>query len=213
MMRPFPAALALILTFAAGALHASADSLCTDAARNAARQTGVPLEVLLAIAQVESGRRRSGRITPWPWTINDSGAGHWYSTRAEAESAAQAIRAAGRSSFDIGCFQLNFHWHGNAFASISAMFEPDANSLYAARFLRSLHDETGDWSAAAGAYHSRTPEYAQRYRARFDSALASLGGDAGAAVGPGQAARVNWFPLLQPGGGAGAAGSLVPLGL
>lgn len=215
-MHPFLTVLALILGLAVAAPLLAAGVLCTDAAHAAARQTGVPPEVLLAIAQVESGRPQSGRVTPWPWTINDSGTGHWYATRAQAESAAQTIRDAGRSNFDIGCFQLNFRWHGDAFASIPAMFDPGANALYAARFLRALHDELGDWSAAAGAYHSRTPEYAQRYRARFDRALAALGGDAGAAPGPlrggAQAARVNWFPLLQP-GGAGAPGSLVPLGL
>lgn len=209
-MRRLLLALAPLLAAIAGA--AAADTICADAAARAARQTGVPPEVLLAIATVESGRRRAGRTAPWPWTINDSGTGHFYATRPEAESAAAAILAAGRSSFDIGCFQLNFRWHGNAFASIPAMFDPDANALHAARFLRDLHTESGDWSVAAGAYHSRSPDHAGRYRSRFDSALAALGGDALAPAGPGQAARVNRFPLLQPGPGSRAAGSLVPLG-
>ncbi|MBW7920963.1 MAG: transglycosylase SLT domain-containing protein [Rubellimicrobium sp.] len=215
-MRLALALVTLVLVLAAGASSAATDTVCADAARNAARRTGVPVDVLLAIAQVESGRRQSGGVTPWPWTINDSGAGHWYASRDQAETAARAIIAAGRTSFDVGCFQLNYRWHGDAFASVTAMFDPDANALYAAGFLRALHAETGDWSAAAGAYHSRTPVHAQRYRDRFDRALAALGGDPGAPAGPqqpGQAVRVNWFPLLQPGDGAGAAGSLVPLGL
>lgn len=205
--------LTLSLAGHAGISLAATDTICARAARNAASRTGVPLEVLLAITQVETGRRQSGRITPWPWTINDSGPGYWYATRAEAEAAAESILAAGRTSFDIGCFQLNFRWHGNNFASISNMFDPEGNALHAARFLRALHGESGDWSVAAGAYHSRTPEHARRYRGRFDSALAALGGAVGASPGPTREARLNTFPLLQPGVGVRAAGSLVPLGL
>lgn len=37
----------------------------------------------------------------------------------------------------------------------------------AARFFKALYDEFGDWSQAAGAYHPRTPTYADRHSARF----------------------------------------------
>ena len=56
------------------------------------------------------------------------------------------------------------------------MFDPDTGADYAARFLRSLYAERGDWSAAAGAYHSQSPDRAGVYRARFDRILAGLGG-------------------------------------
>ena len=48
------------------------------------------------------------------------------------------------------------------------MFDPDENADYAARFLKSLYSEYGEWSQAAGAYHSRTPSYAKAYATRFD---------------------------------------------
>ena len=57
------------------------------------------------------------------------------------------------------------------------MFDPDANAAYAARFLSELYAEFGDWSRAAGAYHSRTPKFANRYRGRFDRIRARLKGD------------------------------------
>ena len=60
------------------------------------------------------------------------------------------------------------------FPSVEAMFDPDAGAKYAAQFLRSLY--RGNWSAAAGAYHSQTPSRAGIYRARFDRILAGLGG-------------------------------------
>ena len=70
--------------------------------------------------------------------------------------------AAGRRSFDVGCFQINYHWHGHNFPSLEAMFDPDTGADYAARFLQSLYAERGNWSAAAGAYHSQTPVARQR---------------------------------------------------
>ena len=48
------------------------------------------------------------------------------------------------------------------------MFEPRPNALYAAKFLLELYREKGNWSGAAGAYHSRTPKYAEKYEARFN---------------------------------------------
>lgn len=212
MMRNLSLIVLFHLLLPAAMALAGTESVCIDAARDAARRTGVPQEVLVAITAVETGRVQAGRTVPWPWTINDSGEGSWYATRREAEAAAGDILAAGRTSFDTGCFQLNYRWHGSAFASLRDMFDPEKNALYAARFLRALYDESGDWSVAAGAYHSRTPELARRYRSRFDATLAALGGDAGAPAGTGSDSRVNGFPLLQPGGG-GAIGSLVPLGL
>ena len=56
--------------------------------------------------------------------------------------------------------QINYRWHGHAFPSLEAMFDPEWTATYAAQFLRTLYEERGDWSAAAGAYHSLTPELA-----------------------------------------------------
>ena len=58
----------IILSAVAQKLAAREDpsSLCVDAARSAARVTGVPVNVLLAVTLVETGRDRK----PWPWTVN-----------------------------------------------------------------------------------------------------------------------------------------------
>jgi len=92
------------------------------------------------------------------------------------------------------------------------MFDPAQNALYAARFLRSLYQKYGDWSQAAGAYHSTTPEYAARYRERFDALYAALEGQDMAVVlaSAPAALRPNRFPLLRV-GARGAGASLVPL--
>jgi soluble lytic murein transglycosylase-like protein len=188
--RPVRLALALVVAFALAPAAAAGPEACEDAAAEAARTIGIPASILQAIALTETGRRLDGRVRPWPWAVNLEGQGHWFASRAEALSFARRSLREGRRSFDMGCFQINHHFHGDRFPSLEAMLDPMTGALYAARFLRELHDEFGDWSAAAGAYHSRTPAYADGYRRRFDTILASLGG---AAV-PGEAVEKHERP-------------------
>jgi hypothetical protein len=201
-------ALALLLACAPAAVRAATDpaALCEEAAVLAARQTGVPLSVLQTIALAESGQAQGGVRRPWPWAVNFGGNGTWFASRHEAELAVEERRALGATNIDIGCFQINHRWHGEAFNSTSEMFDPAANALYAAGFLSRLHAETGDWTEAAARYHSRTPEHAEAYRARFVDLSDGLvsGGPA-----PDLSPRENRFPLLQA-GQTGALGSLVP---
>jgi hypothetical protein len=180
---------------------------CERAALRASREVGVPIAVLRTIALAESGRTQDGGFRPWPWTANFGGDGQWFETSHDAQLAVAERQATGATNIDIGCFQINLRWHGDAFPDLATMFDPDTNALHAARFLARLHDETGSWPDAAAAYHSRTPEHAQRYRARFETLYADL---TGALPGMEEAfLRVNGFPLLQA-GDAGAMGSLVP---
>ncbi len=188
-------------------------ALCTTSAQIAANETGVPLPVLLAITLTETGRKTDAGLQPWPWAINQAGEGHWFATPDEAVQFAEDQLDLGLRNFDVGCFQVNHRWHSKGFTSTIDMFDPTSNALYAARFLADLYTEHGDWSLAAAAYHSRTPEFADKYRAKFDGILASLSDAASAeASGAPLAPRVNRFPLLQA-GLRGSSASLVPLNL
>ena len=191
------------------------DPVCADATAHVASETGVPQEVLAAISLTETGRHRDGATRSWPWTVNSEGEGFWFDTREEALRFARSELAQGTTSFDVGCFQINYRWHGENFASVEEMFDPVANARYAARFLTDLYAEFGDWSRAAGAYHSRTQVYAQKYRGRFNDFLARLGdGDVpvgGPAIGLPAEPRENNFPLLMASDGVRSTGSLVPL--
>lgn len=150
-------------------------ALCERAILAGATRAGIPTPVLNAVSLTETGRPRGGRLRPWPWAINREGQGYWFATRDQALAFARQSLAEGRTSFDVGCFQINYRWHGHNFPSLEAMFDQETGADYAARFLRDLHGELGDWSRAAGAYHSRTAHYAEIYRARFDRILASVG--------------------------------------
>ena len=190
---------------------------CNAAAQFAANVTGVPVAVLRAISLTETGRLINGVFTPWPWTVNVGGQGKWFSGRKSAHKFAQSVYKRGARSFDIGCFQLNYKWHGKNFLSIDQMFDPRTNAVYAARYLRNLFQTKGDWVAAAGAYHSNTPKYARKYSRRFsriwaDIAPVATGRAPRQPPAPGKrTARGNTYPFFIASGAQGAFGSLVAL--
>jgi len=218
--------LALISTFGASVPAtggANPSALCERAALIAASQTAVPISVLKAIMLTETGRVQGDDYYPWPWTVNMEGKGTWFDSRSAATAYAEEHHRRGATSFDVGCFQINFKWHNQNFASLESMFDPLENALYAAGFLAGLFEETGDWGAAAGAYHSRTAIHADAYRATFLSfreallaeddiplpEIESTKLDWKADGGWDVAERTNDFPLLRPGAQRGL-GSLVP---
>lgn len=176
------------------ALGASPASLCERAAAEASARHGVPLPVLRAVALVETGHNRDGALQPWPWALNMGGPGYWPATREEAVARVRHEIAGGRRNIDLGCFQINYHWHGQNFASLEEMIDPARNADYAARLLARHMGRLGTWEAAAGAYHSGTPDLAARYRARFRQVLAGLG-PAAAPPAPSPAAAA---PLQSP---------------
>ncbi len=158
--------------------EAAISSICDAVSAAAARAQNMPADALYAITLSETGRTRGGGFRPWPWTVNMEGRGFWFDTREEAYAYVMERYNAGARSFDVGCFQINYKWHGMNFESIDAMFDPMTNATYAAQLLSGLYDEFGDWTKAAGAYHSRTETYASRYRTRYARIRGRLNGEA-----------------------------------
>jgi hypothetical protein len=161
---------------------------CESAIAWAERSEALPTGLLGAIARVESGRvdPADAAVRPWPWTINANGIGRVFDTEDAAIEAVRALQAQGVRSIDVGCLQVNLLYHPNAFGSLEQAFDPTANAAYAARFLRTLFDESQDWRAAAAAYHSRTPDLGASYR---DLVLA--------AWAPGTASPIGWPVMAQ----------------
>lgn len=188
------------------------DTLCDRAARGAATTHGIPVDLLRAVAEVETGRRPAPHVTAWPWSLNVSGKSYRYDDRLAALAAIENLRVDGATGFDVGCFQINVFWHAGEFADLADMLDPWQNADYAARFLAQLYAEFGDWSLAAGAYHSRSEEFAAAYRQKIGVALARL-----SPITPPSrpktptVRRPNTYPLLIATPGTTTAGSLVPV--
>ncbi|WP_298968640.1 transglycosylase SLT domain-containing protein [uncultured Roseobacter sp.] len=212
-----PSKIAQITFFAVTAFHppafASTQNVCDQAATIASQETDVPLSVLLAVTRTETGRSQSSGLEPWPWAINVNGEGSWLPTRVAAEEFAIQQFRQGQKNFDVGCFQLNFRWHGHQFGSISEMFEPVANARYAARFLSRLFTEKGNWMNAVGAFHSRTPEHSEKYKSRYSRIYSEMAQkDSISSHSSAKTRNWNQFPFLKPSGVTPLRGSLVPLG-
>jgi hypothetical protein len=203
--------LAALILFVLVASAASArPDLCETAIGPAARAAGVPADVLLAISLTETGRVQNGQLRPWPWAANGGGAGHWFATRDEALAFADRMLARGDPSFDLGCFQINWRWHRTAFSTPADLLHPPTAARYAADLLARLFRELDTWEAAAGAYHSRTPALAARYRDRFANILATLVGQSLPQVARLPSDRDSGFPLFF---GTASGASLVPAAL
>lgn len=182
---------------------------CDQASLVAASRWDVPLTILKAIARTESGTTQDGTFAPWPWSVNIEGRGKYLSSKQNAERFVRAALNNGYTNIDIGCFQINYRWHGENFSSVNAMLDPVQNAHYAAEFLSSLHQEFGNWESAAGAYHSRNKRLSEGYLRRFRLLLASLERGGTPSEVPSEPRHSpNTYPLLVRGGTAQLPGSL-----
>lgn len=145
-------------------------ALCLNAADRAERLADLPEGMVTGIMLAETGRwsRKHRRSYPWPWTVT-SGKEAWYAPSREAAIATvRRLQAEGRRNIDVGCMQINLHWHPDAFRTIEEALDPIRNVAYGTAFLKELFDERGSWSRAVAAYHSRDPERGQAYLARVE---------------------------------------------
>ncbi|ABG29882.1 transglycosylase [Roseobacter denitrificans] len=192
--------------------NSAARHVCDQAAVQAARSSDVPLSVLKAIARTESGITVDDQFAPWPWTVNSEGRGVRFSSAEEAIEYVGLNRQRGVSNIDIGCFQINYKWHGANFSSVQEMFNPYKNALYAANFLTSLYNEFEDWTKAAGAYHSRNTEHSDLYLAKYIPILEQLDQTGRLSGAQKQSVtKANSFPLLIGQPADSTRGSLFPL--
>ncbi|MFH5927521.1 transglycosylase SLT domain-containing protein [Roseomonas xinghualingensis] len=196
----------LLLALLPGLALAQPDpvALCRSAIAVAEREYGLPAGLLAAIGRVESGRRDpgTGETGPWPWTMNAEGSGKFFSSKAEAVAEVRQLRAGGMRLIDVGCMQINLHYHPNAFPSLEEAFEPLANARYAARFLTELKAASGDWMVAAGHYHSQTPHRAEAYRAQ----VALRWPEEQRLAGTAPAWQPGWSNMPRPAAVAGMSG-------
>ena len=136
---------------------------CTRYIAHYERIYSIPVYLLSAISEIESGRAINKRRMPWPWTINVGGKGHYFKRKSTAVKTVRRLMRSGKTNIDIGCMQVNYGYHGDQFSDISVMFDPRANVQYAAKLLRKLYDENKSWSKAVAFYHSRRQSRGRNY--------------------------------------------------
>lgn len=116
----------------------------------ASRKHGVPIGMLYAVGLTETGRGDSLR----PNALNIEGKAVYELDRPKAAKAVAAARRLGAKLIDIGCMQINHHYHAKHFGSVDEMLDPVHNVDYAARFLAQLKAREGSWTKAVARYHA-----------------------------------------------------------
>ena len=158
---------------AAGPELASVEHACEREIVLAAERHAVPLPLLYGVGLTESGV--GGRLDPF--ALNIAGRSHVGLSFEEAIAQVEAARAAGEWQVDVGCMQINLHYHLRAFPSVAAVLDPQQNVDYAARFLKRLLAREGNWTTALARYHAspRRPDAQRRYVCRVLGHMVRLG--------------------------------------
>jgi soluble lytic murein transglycosylase-like protein len=123
---------------------------CEAEILRAADRHGVPAGILYAVGLTETGRKGSLH----PNALNIAGRAVFARSRAEAVAEIDKARAAGIRLIDLGCMQINHHYHAEHFANVEAMLDPRRNVDYAARFLVQLKARHRTWAMAVARYHA-----------------------------------------------------------
>jgi len=116
----------------------------------AAHKYGIPAGILYAVGLAETGRKGSLH----PYALNIEGRAVFPATRAKAIEEFERARRSGATLIDLGCMQINHHYHAKAFRDVGDMLDPARNVDYAARFLRDLRGRHESWSMAVARYHA-----------------------------------------------------------
>jgi soluble lytic murein transglycosylase-like protein len=143
-------AAALVFSFSLAGQAPANGKLCEREMMRAAEEHGVPVGMLYAVGLTETGRGESLH----PYAMNIEGKASFDARPQEAIARFQVAQAAGIKLIDVGCMQINHHYHRDKFASVEQMFEPAANVDYAARFLKELKAREGTWTMAVARYHA-----------------------------------------------------------
>ncbi len=110
----------------------------------------VPLGVLYAVGMTETGKKGSLH----PYALNIEGKTVFTASEQEAMQTFNTARRGGAILIDLGCMQINHHYHGANFASPDEMLNPRKNVEYAAKFLSELRVQEGSWTMAVARYHA-----------------------------------------------------------
>jgi soluble lytic murein transglycosylase-like protein len=151
----------------------AAGNPCEAEILRAAERHGVPAGILYAVGLAETGRKGSLH----PYALNIEGRAVFAASAAQAETEFRRASAGGARLIDLGCMQINHHYHSGQFAGLRAMLDPRQNVDYAARFLARLKARHGTWAMAVARYHAGPDNdpAQKRYVCRVIANLAATG--------------------------------------
>lgn len=127
-----------------------AEAVCERTIAKAAKKYDIPLAVFYGVGLTETGSR--GRLHPF--AINVDGRAFVHASLEDGVRGVVQARRRGGRMIDIGCMQINHHYHAANFNSLEDMFDPEKNVDYAASLLRTLRGQQGSWTMAVARYNA-----------------------------------------------------------
>lgn len=129
---------------------ALAANACEPEILKASDRYGIPVGILYAVGLAETGHKG----TLQPYALNIEGKAVFPASKQAAIATFTRAERDGARLIDLGCMQINHHYHAGAFAGIADMLDPRRNVDYAARFLLKLKARHETWSMAVARYHA-----------------------------------------------------------
>jgi hypothetical protein len=116
--------------------------------------------LLYAVALTETGS--GGALNPY--ALNIEGKSFFARSKSEALAAFETANKEKKSLIDLGCMQINYHYHHQNFSTTADMLNPRLNVNYAANFLKRLKQKHGTWTEAVARYHAGPNNKAAQHR-------------------------------------------------
>jgi hypothetical protein len=179
MLRKILILLFVMMCFVSPAKALDVANVCLKETIKAEKKNNIRAHLLSTIAVVESGRwdNQTHEYVAWPWTINANGQGMFFPTKSQAIAKTKQLLKNGVKSIDVGCMQINLKYHGKEFSSLEQAFNPSENVAYAAKFLKTLHKNSGQWLEAATHYHSKEVKKGKKYESKIISVFEKIYND------------------------------------
>lgn len=157
----------LLLLLTVHPSYAEDNSLSSPSAcfQQAASRYSIPVELLIAVAEAESGLA--------PFAMNRAGSAILPHSREEAESVLKRIGSE-RPTFDVGIMQVNRWWFEKYGEPYEKGLDICFNVDFGARILAMAIKDHGFTWKAVGAYHSPTGWRQTAYAQRIYSRLARI---------------------------------------
>jgi soluble lytic murein transglycosylase-like protein len=167
MLRNIARLLLFLLILTGTATAGDSSSEIRTCFKQAAEHHNIPVELLLAVAEVESGLA--------PYALNHSGAAILPSSRSNAEQLLAKLSGQ-RGTFDIGIMQVNRWWFEKYGEPYGKGLDVCFNIDFGARILAMAIKDNGFTWEAVGRYHSptswRKEAYARKIFTRLERLLA-----------------------------------------
>ena len=157
--------LAFLISLAPAAYAATVSDDVLACFNHASEQHNIPVELLLSIAEVESGLR--------PLALNRGGSALLPRNREQAD---QVVEEWGkqRTTFDVGIMQVNRWWFEKYAEPYGKGLDPCFNIDFGARILTMAIRDYGFTWQAVGRYHSPTTWRQESYARKIFTRLSKL---------------------------------------